>query len=110
MIIAILTLGAGLLLATLNVFFRDLEYLWTVALMLIMYTCAIFYKTEGIKNHTWIFKYNPLYSIIVNFRNAIFGAPLDMYHLWFSLGFSVVLLGVGIFVFWKKQDDFILYV
>ena len=109
-VIAILTLGAGLLLATLNVFFRDLEYLWTVALMLIMYTCAIFYKTDGIRNHRWIFKYNPLYSVIVNFRHAIFGEPLDMYHLWFSFGFSIVLLAVGIIVFWKKQDDFILYV
>ncbi|MBP5651891.1 MAG: ABC transporter permease, partial [Lachnospiraceae bacterium] len=34
-ILLVLTLGVGLLLATLNVFFRDLEYLWTVALMLI---------------------------------------------------------------------------
>ncbi len=110
LIIAMLTMGAGLILATFNVFFRDLEYLWGVALMLIMYTCAIFYKTDGITRHAWIFRYNPLYSVIVNFRNAIFGEPLDMYHLWLSLGFSAVLLAVGIIVFWKKQDDFILYV
>ena len=31
-----LTLGVGLILAVLDVFFRDLEYLWTVILMLIM--------------------------------------------------------------------------
>lgn len=108
-IIAVLTLGAGMLLATLNVFFRDLEYLWGVALMLIMYTCAIFYKVDSITNHAWIFKINPLYSVIVNFRNAVFGQPLDMYHLWFSMGFSFALLLIGTFVFWRKQDDFILY-
>ena len=31
-----------MILATIGVFFRDMEYLWSVALMIIMYTCAIF--------------------------------------------------------------------
>ena len=113
-ILLVLTLGVGLLLATLNVFFRDLEYLWTVALMLIMYTCAIFYKIDGIKHHLWIFKYNPLYSVILNFRNtvlySVYGQAMDMWHLWYSMGVSVLLLAVGLFVFWRKQDRFILYV
>ena len=47
-IIAVMTMGVGLILATCNVFFRDLEYLWTVVLMLIMYTSAIFYKVENL--------------------------------------------------------------
>ena len=42
-IILILSYGSGMFLATIGVFFRDIEYLWSVALMLIMYTCAIFY-------------------------------------------------------------------
>lgn len=110
LILMVMTLGVGMLLATLNVFFRDLEYLWGVALMLIMYMSAIFYKVDSISRHAWIFKVNPLYSVIVNFRHAIFGEPMDMYHLWFSLGFSAVMLIFGTFIFWKKQDEFILYV
>ncbi len=109
-VIAVLTMGVGLLLSTLNVFFRDLEYLWTVVLMLIMYTCAIFYKVDKIKTAAWIFKINPLYSLIVNFRNAVFGRPMDMYHFWYSLTFSFVIFAVGGLVFFKKQDKFILYV
>lgn len=110
LIILVLTMGVGMLLATLDVFFRDLEYLWTVALMLIMYTCAIFYKVDNIKNYAWIFKVNPLYSLIVNFRNAVFGQPQDPYHLWYSLIFSTAVFALGAFVFWRKQDKFILYV
>ncbi len=107
-----LTLGVGLILSVLDVFFRDLEYLWTVVLMLIMYTCAIFYKVESLKSVTneWIFKLNPLYSLIVNFRNAIFGRPLDMYHFWYALGFSASVMLIGSFLFFKKQDKFILYI
>ena len=38
-----LAYGFGMILATIGVFFRDMEYLWSVGLMLVMYTCAIFY-------------------------------------------------------------------
>ena len=114
LIILIMTMGVGLILATYNVFFRDLEYLWTVALMIIMYTSAIFYKVDKLKNpgNEWIFKCNPLHSLIVLFRDSVFGRGFenDMYHLWFSLIFSLVVFGLGILVFWRKQDKFILYV
>lgn len=113
-LVFVMTLGVGLLLSTLNVFFRDLEYLWNVAMMLIMYTCAIFYKVDNLKTsvNAWIFKCNPLYSLIVLFRDAIFGRSFkkDMYHLWFSLIFSFAILIIGGIVFWRKQDKFILYV
>lgn len=112
LIILVLTLGVGMLLSALDVFFRDLEYLWSVLLMLIMYASAIFYKVESLKTtaNSWIFKVNPLYSCIVNFRNAIFGKPLDRYHLLFSLSVSAVMFVVGTVFFARKQDRFILYV
>ena len=114
LILLIMTIGVGLILSVFDVFFRDLEYLWTVFLMLIMYTCAIFYKVENIQSATnaWIFKCNPLYSLIVLFRDAVFGRSIsgDMYHLWFSLIFSFAVLLFGILIFWRKQDKFILYV
>lgn len=107
----LLTVGIGLILATLSVFFRDLEYLWGVILMLIMYTCAIFYPAKRLDDATWILKINPLYSCIYNFRTAIFGQteyPLSMYHVLFSLGFAVVTILIGLIMFYRKQDDFIL--
>ena len=114
-VVVVMTMGVGMLLATLDVFFRDLEYLWTVVLMLIMYTCAIFYKVDSLKNQTngWIFKINPLYSVIVMFRDAVFGRSIlaaDSYHLCFSLVFSAAAFLIGAVVFWWKQDEFILYV
>ena len=45
LILFVFTLGLGMILATLNVFFRDIEYIWTVATMLVMYASAIFYQT-----------------------------------------------------------------
>ena len=111
-IIGIMSYGLGLILATLAVFFRDLEYLWSVALMLVMYTSAIFYKPAKIINagYGWLLDINPLYSVVSNFRNAIFGAPLDSRALLLSIAYSLVFLIVGTVMFAKKQDVFILYI
>lgn len=111
-IVILMTFGVGLILCTLSVFFRDLEYLWSVALMLVMYTSAIFYTPDRIidAGYGWLLEINPLYSVIVNFRNSIYGQPLETRALMISLGFSIGSLIVGMIMFIKKQDKFILHV
>lgn len=109
--ILLITTGVGMLLATMAVFFRDVEYLWGVALMLIMYTSAIFYQVESVisDKNGWIFKLNPLYAVIENFRNAVFGQPMNFQSMTYATIFGGVSLLIGVFVFYRKQDKFILY-
>ena len=106
----LLSLGVGLILSTVGVFFRDMEYLWNVALMLIMYTCAIFYKTEKLMGSKWgfVLKLNPLYCVIDNFRSALFGEPMNLKFLLYATGFSLICIAFGTFVFKKNEDKFIL--
>jgi ABC-2 type transport system permease protein len=106
-LILVLSLGMGLILATLAVFFRDMEYLWDVALMMIMYTSAIFYDASSV-GAQWIFYFNPIYHIIINFRNCIYGHSLDPQALLISAAYSFASLLIGILLFYKKQDKFIL--
>jgi ABC-2 type transport system permease protein len=106
-----MVLGIGLILATMAVFFRDLEYLWGVMLMLIMYCSSIFYYPSLVISggHGWVLKINPLYAVITNFRNAVIdGVPLETGALMYSVIFSVVALLAGIWMFYKNQDKFIL--
>lgn len=112
LLVLLLAVGSGLILATLGVFFRDMEYLWSVALMLIMYMCAIFYKPERLlsSGFYWILKYNPLYCIISIFRSSIFGELMNMGYFLYALGFSVVTIIIGLVCFIKKQDEFILQI
>ena len=111
-LLPILTYGVGMILATITVFFRDMEYLWEVILMLIMYTCAIFYYPEKIMNSgfSWILKLNPLYCIIQNFRDAILGQQMNIHLLVYAAIVSVIALVIGNIAFYKKQDQFILHV
>lgn len=109
-LVLILAIGSGMMLATLAVFFRDLEYLWSVALMIIMYTCAIFYRmdTLNLGESVWVFKLNPLYVIIDTFRSAVFGAPMNQTSLILALIYSFGSLFIGMLLFYRKQDNFIL--
>ncbi len=109
-LILVLTIGVGMLLATLNVFFRDMEYLWNVLLMLIMYMSAVFYYPERIlsSGFAWVLKYNPLYCIIDIFRGGIIGYMSDPWNYGYAFCFSILAVIFGTSVFKKKQDDFIL--
>lgn len=110
--ILLLSLGVGLILSTFAVFFRDLEYLWNVVQMLIMYTSAIFYRPERLLNseYSFMLTMNPLHCIIDNFRSAVFGSPMNTQYVLYSLGFSTLSLLIGLFVFYKYQDDFVLHI
>ena len=111
-IILILSYGSGMFLATIGVFFRDIEYLWSVALMLIMYTCAIFYYPSKLLKcgWAWILKFNPLYCTIQIFRSATFGETMYAPYVIYAAAFSVVITIIGLVCFKKKQDNFILYI
>lgn len=107
----VMSLGVGLILSAAAVFFRDIEYLWSVALMLIMYCSAIFYAPSTVidNGYEWVFEINPLYALIKNFRNSvIYGTSLDLQALLFATIFSFGSLIVGVWFFYKKQDKFIL--
>lgn len=107
----ILALGVGMILSTLCVFFRDVEYLWSVMLMLIMYCSAIFYFVDQMSNSAQrLIKLNPLFGIINNFRRTFFGQPFDEVLLLYTSSFAVITLVVGLFAFYKKQDSFILHI
>ena len=111
-LVLLLSYGCGMILATIGVFFRDMEYLWSVALMIIMYTCAIFYYPSRLlkSGFAWILKFNPLYCTISIFRSAMFGEMMNMHYFAYALGFSVITIVVGMICFKKKQDEFILYI
>ena len=111
-LLIIMTTGVGMCLATLNVFFRDIEYIWNVLLLLIMYCSAIFYYPERLlkSGFSFILTYNPLYQIILMCRCGILGDELTAWTIWYPTVFSILILIVGFVVFKKKEDQFILHI
>lgn len=112
LLLLLLSLGVGMILATMGVYFRDMEYLWDVGLALLMYLCAIFYYPDRFVNagRGWVLDMNPLYCIIALFRDCIYGVPLEWNYVGYSFWWCIVTIGLGFYIFNKKQDTFILHI
>ena len=111
-LLLLFSLGIGMILATMGVFFRDMEYLWDVALTLLMYLCAIFYYPDQFvaAGKGWVLNGNPLYCIIALFRSCIYGTALDPFQLGYASLWCIATLIAGTFIFYRKQDKFVLYI
>lgn len=114
LILLILCMGVGMILATMHVFFRDVEYLYDVFCMLLFYLTPIFYQVEQLHLYKWMqlaLMANPLYSLVSMFRACVlFGEMWNWHWFCYSLGFSLVTLLIGFYVFYKNQDKFILHI
>jgi ABC-2 type transport system permease protein len=107
----LLNIGAGLILSALFVFFRDMQYLWTVFAQLLMYASAIFYTTEGFGPTVQrLLLCNPVYLCIRYFRQIVlYGeVPGPGYHLWMLL-FVALALGIGCLIYKKYNHKFLYY-
>ncbi len=108
----IMTIGAGLIMATFNVFFRDMEYLYNVFIMMLMYGMPIFYPADIVPASFRIIQdFNPLYQLIVCLRDCfLYGQMYPISTLIFGTVCAFLLLIIGMLLLYKYQDRFILYV
>lgn len=103
--------GMSLILSTMNVFFRDTAFLWGIALTMLNFLTPIFYPESIIPAQLMtVFHMNPLYQIIFFLRTIILNgcSPTPVTYLYCTLA-VVVTLAVGLWVFRKNQDRFVLY-
>jgi ABC-2 type transport system permease protein len=96
----ILTVGIGLIVAPLVVFFRDFERAVKLALRFLFYASPIIYGVGDLPKdlHFWA-AFNPLSGIFSIYRSAFFAHQLDWFMVAISAGMSMVILCVGILVF-----------
>lgn len=119
-ILFFMSLGIGMILCTLDVFFKDVENLYDVFTLLLFYMTPIVYTVDrlGFEVGSWqekLLRINPMYGIIDMFRAAIihsteFTAYFDFGMLWYTIGFTAVMLVIGFIAFYKTQDKFILHI
>lgn len=109
----VFTLGLGLFLAQMNVFFRDINYIYSVLTMAWMYLTPIFYPFEALDPRLgWlVMHFNPMYLYIHQFRSIVlYGAMIDTTFAFRGCVIAVVMLLIGMVAFIRKQDEFILYI
>ncbi len=112
LVLLVMTFGVGLIIGTLNIFFRDMEHLYSVFTLLLMYALPIFYPADILPaQFRFIQTYNPLYYIVVCLRDCfLYGKLYSPIDIIIPAIAAVILLGIGIAMLKRYQDKFILYV
>jgi ABC-2 type transport system permease protein len=108
----VFNVGIGLILSALNIFFRDIQYLWSIFTLLIMYMSAIFYTIDSytplVQN---LFLGNPIYVYIRYFRKIVLDG--DIPTVWFHLvaaGYALLAFGLGYLMYKKNNHKFLYYI
>lgn len=106
------SLGLGLMLSALVVYFRDIEHLWGVLITAWTYFTPLFYPVEILPGWAMqIMQWNPMYYYVSYFREImLYGTTPGLYETLLCVVFAVVTLIIGIIVFQKLQKKFILHV
>lgn len=106
------SLGIGLLLSALSVFFRDIMHLWGVVLAAWTYATPLFYSVDILPD--WmltVMHFNPMYYYVTYFRNiTMWGTTPGLMDNLICFGCGVIALLLGVLVFRKQQRKFILHV
>ena len=112
LIIAMFTLGVSLLLSALAVYFDDVQQMYQVATIGLMYLTPIIYPISIIPPRwLWLIRINPLTQIFKLARDPVYNCALPSAHVFVaSLVISVVALAAGWVVFNRLARGFYLHI
>lgn len=110
MLLVLFSLGIGLILAAITVKFRDVMHLYSVFITALLYLTPVIYPMSILP--AWLSKIvmlNPITNIMIMFRNVMLNNTVfSISSLVIAIVETVAALAIGLFVFYKNQDKFIL--
>jgi len=113
-----LTIGVALILATLNVFYRDTQHILGVIMLAWFFLTPVFYPIDNVPQQAhvlgisfdaqlWLRRLNPMASIIASYRDLLYrGAPTGLDFLLRTAATALLVLVVGYLVFLRYRSQF----
>ena len=109
-LLVVFSLGVGLVLAAITVKFRDVMHLYSVFTTALMYLTPVIYPMSILPN--WLYKLvmlNPLTNMLMMFRDVMINNNIfDLKSLIIAIIETALIFLIGLYVFYKNQDEFIL--
>lgn len=112
LLMACLGLGMGMIISAMTTKYRDLAFLVTFGVQLLMYATTVIYPLSTAltkyPKYAWIIEYNPMTPILETFRYGFLGSGTFS---WQSLGYcglaTFLILIFGILIFNKVEKTFV---
>lgn len=104
--------GLGILLSALTVYFRDIAHFYSVFILAWTYFTPVFYPVEILGERAMmLMRLNPMYHYITFMRELVLNGNFpSMKENLLCMVMGLFMVGLGLLVFYKKQDKFVLFV
>ena len=112
LMLSVFCIGLSMFLSCAAVFFRDVIHLWSVALTAWTYLTPMFYSIKILPEWLQALEnYNPMYLYLTYLRDALLFRVSPSLELTLGCaGFALASLVLGILVFRRHENKFILYI
>jgi len=112
LLMACLGLGLGMIISAMTTKYRDLAFLVTFGVQLLMYATTVIYPLsaaiEKYPVYAWIIQYNPMTPLIETFRYGFLGSgSFSWESLGYCAGITALIMLLGIIVFNKVEKNFV---
>lgn len=108
LMMAMLSLGLGMIFSALTTKYKDLVFLLTFGVQLLMYASPVVYGVSTVPaKWQWLMAYNPLTGLFEAFRYAYLGVgewPMDA--MAYTMAATSVIFLLGVFIFNKVEKSF----
>ena len=102
-----LTTGLAFFVASVTVFFRDLEHIVEVLLNLVFYATPIIYSAGAVPpEYRWVIRLNPLAPLADGWRGILLENAWPGRDIWFSVALTGLVVVVGWVTFRRLEDSF----
>lgn len=111
-LMALLGLGTGLIITAMTTKYRDLTFLVTFGVQLLMYGTTVIYPLSAVRlkfpEYAWIIELNPMTPIIETYRYAFLGSGSFSYSgLAYATAVTFAILFAGVVIFNKTEKNFV---
>jgi lipopolysaccharide transport system permease protein len=111
-LMAMLGLGLGMIVSAMTTKYRDLNFLISFGIQLMMYITTVVYPLSVVKqkypHYQWMVEYNPMTTIIEAFRYGFLGkGTFTIASLCATTAITTIILLAGIIIFNKVERNFI---
>ncbi len=109
LLMALLGLSSGLIISAMTTKYRDLSFLVTFGVQLMMYATPVIYPLSAVpERYKWIVAINPMTGIFEAMRYGLLGrGTFNVTILSYSAVITIVLLITGVLVFNKVEKNFV---
>ena len=100
--------GVGMWLSSMAIRFRDLRFVMSFLIRMLMYSAPIVYSASSIpENYRILYSLNPIVAVIEGFRACLLGTPIPWLYIWPGMISTAILFISGALYFKRMERVFV---